>query len=65
MKNQLEQLTREQLAEVDRQFSIYSSGAAEIIPEEELKHKIAKSVLIDKPLKIKLGLDPSAPEVAF
>ncbi|SFL50618.1 tyrosine--tRNA ligase [Pelosinus propionicus] len=63
MKNQLEQLTGKQLAEVDRQFSLYSSGAVEIIPEEELKHKIAKSVLIKKPLKIKLGLDPSAPDV--
>jgi tyrosyl-tRNA synthetase len=63
MKNQLEQLTGDQLAEVNRQFSIYSSGAEEIIPDEELKNKIAKSVLTKKPLKIKLGLDPSAPDV--
>lgn len=63
MMDQFKRLTKEQLAEVERQFSIYSSGVAEIIPLEELKDKIVKSIVRNKPLKIKLGLDPSAPDV--
>ncbi|WP_342429705.1 tyrosine--tRNA ligase [Neobacillus sp. FSL H8-0543] len=59
----LEQLSNEQLAEVKRQFDIYSNGVKEIIPESELKNKIAKSLVTNRPLKIKLGLDPSAPDV--
>ncbi|TLS36974.1 tyrosine--tRNA ligase [Pseudalkalibacillus caeni] len=63
MDNFLEKLSNEQLKEVERQFSIYSQGAQEIIPAEELKNKIAKSIYHETPLKIKLGLDPSAPDV--
>lgn len=48
---------------MERQFSIYAHGVQEIIPTEELKDKIAKSLLFNTPLKIKLGLDPSAPDV--
>lgn len=59
----LEQLTSEQLMEVNRQFEIYSNGVSEILPGNELKNKIANSLLKNKPLKIKLGLDPSAPDV--
>ncbi|MEC2076634.1 tyrosine--tRNA ligase [Metabacillus fastidiosus] len=59
----LEQLSAEQLKEMERQFEIYSQGVEDIIPLEELKNKIAKSILLNKPLKIKLGLDPSAPDV--
>lgn len=59
----IDQLSEQQLKEVERQFSIYSQGAEDIVPLEELKNKIAKSVLLNQPLKIKLGLDPSAPDV--
>lgn len=58
-----EQLSAEQLKEMERQFEIYSQGVEDIIPLKELKNKIAKSILLNKPLKIKLGLDPSAPDV--
>jgi tyrosyl-tRNA synthetase len=63
MSHFIEQLNEEQLAEVRRQMQIYSQGVKEIIPTEELENKIAKSILENKPLKIKLGLDPSAPDV--
>jgi len=59
----IEQLNDEQLKEVKRQLAIYSQGTKEIIPTEELGMKIAKSIIKNKPLKIKLGLDPSAPDV--
>ncbi|HZG71902.1 MAG TPA: tyrosine--tRNA ligase [Chondromyces sp.] len=63
MDNFKEQLNEEQLKEVQRQMAIYSQGAQEIIPTEELEGKVAKSILKNQPLKIKLGLDPSAPDV--
>ncbi len=58
-----EQLTKEQLEEASRQWEVISRGAAEIVPEDEMREKIAKSILTKKPLKVKLGLDPSAPDI--
>lgn len=63
MSNVMEQLNAEQLTEVKRQMTMYSQGVQEIIPAEELENKIAKSIVENIPLKIKLGLDPSAPDV--
>lgn len=56
-------LTEEQIREVERQMNIIRRGAAEIIPEEEMRKKIERSVVTGKPLKVKLGLDPSAPDI--
>ncbi|GAA4831213.1 tyrosine--tRNA ligase [Paenibacillus vulneris] len=56
-------LSDEQKQEVERQLSIIRRGAVEIIPEDALIQKIANSVLTGKPLKVKLGLDPSAPDI--
>ncbi|WP_282942551.1 tyrosine--tRNA ligase [Paenibacillus sp. RC67] len=56
-------LSEEQKQEVQRQLSIIRRGVAEIIPEEALVQKIASSVVSGKPLKVKLGLDPSAPDI--
>ncbi|MCQ6560384.1 tyrosine--tRNA ligase [Paenibacillus mendelii] len=58
-----EQLTPEQQLEVDRQLNAIRRGVVEIVPEDELKDKIANSVATNKPLKVKLGLDPSAPDI--
>ena len=63
MEEWMKKLTKEQIREVERQFEIYAGGVQEIIPETELKQKIAKSIETDTPLKIKLGLDPTAPDV--
>lgn len=51
----MESLTN-QLAEIKR-------GTAEIVPENELVEKLKKSIAENKPLKIKLGLDPTAPDI--
>jgi len=56
-------LTPEQRQEVERQLRILKRGAAEIVPEAELAEKIAESVATGRPLKVKLGLDPSAPDI--
>lgn len=58
-----EELSPEQQREVERQLEIISRGVVEIVPEEELKSKIMKSVVTGTPLNVKLGLDPSAPDI--
>ncbi|TWI56945.1 tyrosyl-tRNA synthetase [Halalkalibacter nanhaiisediminis] len=56
-------LTVEQQAEVERQIAYLQRGVVEIVPEADFRKKIEKSVVTGKPLKIKLGMDPSAPDV--
>jgi tyrosyl-tRNA synthetase len=58
-----EQLTKEQQTEVEHQLAVISRGVVEIVPEDELKQKIANAVATGTPLKVKLGLDPSAPDI--
>jgi len=48
---------------VDEQLEIIKRGAVEIISEEELKKKLEKSFKTGKPLVIKAGFDPSAPDI--
>jgi len=49
--------------EVQRQMEILKTGAAEIVPENELREKIRQSLANHKPLIVKLGLDPTAPDI--
>lgn len=58
-----EQLNVEQQQEVERQLHVVCRGIAEIVPLEEMKQKLIQSVAKREPLKIKLGLDPSAPDI--
>ena len=44
-------------------LEVIKRGAEEIIPEHELVKKLEKSRLSGKPLKIKLGMDPTAPDI--
>ena len=48
---------------VRQQFEIIKNNTVEIIAEEELLKKLAHSVTTGKPLRVKLGLDPSAPDL--
>ncbi len=48
---------------VDEQLQIIKRGAVEVIPEEELKEKLTKSYKENKPLNIKLGCDPTRPDL--
>ncbi len=56
-------LTDEQRREVERQLAIIRRGVAEIIPEEDLRRKLERFVVEGIPLRVKLGLDPSAPDI--
>jgi tyrosyl-tRNA synthetase len=63
MNNSMDHLSAQQRKEMERQYAVYTHGTSQVIPGEELKEKIATSLLKNKPLKVKLGLDPSAPDV--
>lgn len=45
------------------QFDIIKRGTVEIILEKELLHKLEKSYKENRPLKIKAGFDPTAPDI--
>ncbi|MEG6617069.1 tyrosine--tRNA ligase [Peptococcaceae bacterium 1198_IL3148] len=48
---------------LEKQLEIIKRGTAEIVPENELIEKLKKSIKEDKPLQVKLGLDPTAPDI--
>ena len=48
---------------MEEQFAYLKKGAAEIIREEELKAKLEKSAKTGKPLRVYLGVDPTAPDI--
>jgi tyrosyl-tRNA synthetase len=54
---------RTELKPVDEQLAYLKKGAAEIIPEDELQQKLANSVKTGKPLRVYLGVDPTAPDI--
>jgi len=48
---------------VDEQLAYLKRGAAEIIREDELKAKLEHSAKTGKPLRVYLGVDPTAPDI--
>ena len=48
---------------VDKQLTYIKKGSAEIIRESELRAKLEKSRASGKPLRIKAGFDPTAPDL--
>jgi len=50
-------------AQVTHQLRTIRQGAVDLIGEEDLKKKLEKSILTGTPLKIKFGMDPSAPDL--
>jgi tyrosyl-tRNA synthetase len=50
-------------APVDEQLTYLKKGAAEIIREADLRAKLEKSRTTGKPLRVKLGMDPTAPDL--
>ncbi|MEG3070364.1 MAG: tyrosine--tRNA ligase [Candidatus Syntrophopropionicum ammoniitolerans] len=51
------------MADLNQQMEIIKRGTVEIIPEAELVYKLKSSIKNARPLKIKLGLDPTAPDI--
>jgi tyrosyl-tRNA synthetase len=50
---------------IDEQLEFLSRGAAEIISVEELRAKLEKSAKTGKPLRVKLGVDPTAAHITL
>lgn len=56
MEISIKEQARLQMEQIER-------GVVEILPREELLHKLEQAILEGRPLKIKLGLDPTAPDI--
>ncbi|MEA2082440.1 MAG: tyrosine--tRNA ligase [Elusimicrobiota bacterium] len=52
-------ISRKNMLSADEQFDILKFGCTEIIEEKELKDKLS----LGRPLRIKFGADPSAPDI--
>lgn len=49
--------------QVKHQMRIIKQGAVNLVGEEELAAKLVNSILTGKPLTVKFGMDPSAPDI--
>jgi len=51
------------IKEIERQIEIIKKNIVEVIEERELREKIKNSLEKNVPLKVKYGIDPTAPEI--
>jgi tyrosyl-tRNA synthetase len=51
------------LSDFKQQYDIISRGTVEILPEEEFKQRLKESIEQSKPLRVKQGFDPTAPDI--
>jgi tyrosyl-tRNA synthetase len=56
-------MTKIKFSSINEQMDLIKRGANEIIPEDELVKKLERSSNEGKPLNIKLGCDPSRPDL--
>ncbi len=56
-------MSKTQFKPVEEQLAYLRKGAAEIIREEDLGAKLDKSMVAGQPLRVKLGVDPTAPDL--
>ena len=49
--------------DIEKQLEIIKRGAVEIISEGELRKKLEESIQTRRPLRIKAGFDPTAPDL--
>jgi tyrosyl-tRNA synthetase len=48
---------------LEEQLDLITKGAAEIVPLEGLKERIARSIATGVPMRVKAGFDPTAPDL--
>lgn len=48
---------------IDEQLEFLGKGTVDLIREEDLRAKLERSAKTGKPLRVKLGLDPTAPDI--
>ena len=49
--------------EIERQWAIISRGTVDLLPEIEWKTRLKESIETNKPLRVKQGFDPTAPDI--
>lgn len=52
-----------EFAPVKEQMDLIRRGTEDVLPEEELERRLAESIKSGTPLKVKLGADPSRPDL--
>ena len=50
---------------VDEQFAVLTRGCEHIYSAEELRSRLERSVQASTPLRVKLGMDPTAPDLTL
>lgn len=60
---QQEQVPQNVLDEAQRQLEILTKGTDTVTPLDALKQKLIYSITHNKPLKVKLGVDPTSPDI--
>jgi tyrosyl-tRNA synthetase len=48
---------------VEEQFAYLTKGCVDVVPADELKAKLQRSLETGRPLSVKVGFDPSAPDL--
>ena len=48
---------------IEEQISLLRKGTVDCVPEEELRRKLERSAKTGKPLRVKAGFDPTAPDI--
>lgn len=49
--------------DIDKQIKVLKQGVSDLISEEDLKKKLIEAKKENRPLRVKLGLDPTAPDI--
>ena len=56
-------MTQAKFKPIEEQLAYLKKGVAEVIREEDLKAKLEKSLKTGRPLRVKAGFDPTAPDL--
>ena len=49
--------------DLDEQMEYLTKGCVDVIPTDELEAKLRRSITTGQPLSVKVGFDPSAPDL--
>ena len=55
--------THQKMKSVDEQLALIRRGVEQIVPEDELRQKLERSVKTGRPLRVKYGIDPTGIDV--
>ncbi len=50
-------------ADFENQWKVISRGAVDLLPEDEFRAKLSRSIKENKPLRVKQGFDPTSPDI--